>query len=213
MTDPNTNCPSGWQMTGYSKRTCGRANSSHLSCDSVFFPVSGGPYSQVCGRIRAYQYGAPEAFSAYNHCGQTTIDSAYVSDVAVMYGSPRQHIWTFANGAWENDSRHRVYNCPCDTNGVIPVPPFVGENYFCESGYLWLGYQNITDWTRLHSNDILWDGRDCHSTSTCCSLHNPPYFTKTLSQTSTDDLELRMCLYESGTYANVEVELVELNVK
>ena len=30
---------------------CGRANTSHLSCDSVFFPVSGGPYSQVCGRI------------------------------------------------------------------------------------------------------------------------------------------------------------------
>ena len=53
MTDPNTNCHSGWQLTGYSKRTCGRANSSRLSCDSVFFPVSGGPYSQVCGRIRA----------------------------------------------------------------------------------------------------------------------------------------------------------------
>ena len=213
MTDPNTNCPSGWQLTGYSNRTCGRASTSRLSCDSVFFPVSGGPYSQVCGRIRAYQYGAPEAFSAYNHRGQTTIDSAYVGGVAVMYGSPRQHIWTFANGAWENDSRHRVYNCPCDTNGVIPVPPFVGENYFCESGYLWPGYQNITDWTRLHSNDILWDGRDCHSTSTCCSLHNPPYFTKTLNQTTIDDLELRMCLYESGTYANIAVELVELNVK
>ena len=23
MTDPNTNCPSGWQLTGHSKRTCG----------------------------------------------------------------------------------------------------------------------------------------------------------------------------------------------
>ena len=106
MTDPNTSCPSGWNTTGYSKRTCGRANSSSLSCDSVFFPVSGGQYSQVCGRIRAYQYGAPEAFSAYKHREQTTIDSSYVSGVAVMYGSPRQHIWTFANGAWENDTTH-----------------------------------------------------------------------------------------------------------
>ena len=211
MTDPNTNCPSGWNMTGYSKRTCGRVNSSRLSCDSVFFPVSGVPYSQVCGRIRAYQYGVPDGFVGYNVHGQ--IDSAYAGGVVVMYGSPRQHIWTFANGARENDSKHRVYNCPCDTNGIIPVPPFVGENYFCESGYLWPGYQNITDWTRLHSNNILWDGRDCHSTSTCCSLHNPPYFTKPLSQTTTDDLELKMCLYESGTYANVAVELVELNVK
>ena len=41
MTDPNTNCPSGWNMTGYSKRTFGRAGTGDLSCDSVFFPVSG----------------------------------------------------------------------------------------------------------------------------------------------------------------------------
>ena len=92
MTDPNTNCPSGWQLTGYSKRTCGRANSSRLSCDSVFFPVIGGSYSQVCGRIRPYQYGLPDAFLAYYDREQTTIDSAYVSGAAVMYGSPQQHL-------------------------------------------------------------------------------------------------------------------------
>ncbi|CAI8045781.1 hypothetical protein GBAR_LOCUS25322, partial [Geodia barretti] len=56
MTDPNTSCPSGWQLTRYSKRTCGRVSPGSETCDSVFFPVSGGPYSQVCGRIRAYQY-------------------------------------------------------------------------------------------------------------------------------------------------------------
>ena len=88
MTDPDTNCPSGWNMTGYSKRTCGRANSSRLSCDSVFFPVRGGPYSQVCGMIRTYQWGLPDAFSTYYCRGQTTIDSAYVSGVAAIYGSP-----------------------------------------------------------------------------------------------------------------------------
>ena len=102
MTDSNTNCPSGWQMTGYSKRTCGRANSSRLSCDSVFFPVSGGPYSQVCGRIRAYQYGLPDGFYGYNHGGQTTIDSVYFCGVAVMYVSPQQHIRILEAGMWEN---------------------------------------------------------------------------------------------------------------
>ncbi|CAI8029501.1 hypothetical protein GBAR_LOCUS16760, partial [Geodia barretti] len=95
MTDPNTNCPSGWNMTGYSKRTCGKVSTGERTCDSVFFPVSGGPYSQVCGRIRAYQYGLPDAFWGYKYGGQTTIDSAYVCGVAVMHGSPRQHIWTF----------------------------------------------------------------------------------------------------------------------
>ena len=213
MRDPNTNCPSGWQLTGYSKRTCGRASSSSRSCDSVFFPVSGGPYSQVCGRIRAYQYGGPEAFFGYNVDGQTTIDSAYVSGVAVMYGSPRQHIWTFANGGAENNtfSGYNLNQCPCDISGENNmVPPFVGEDYFCESGRI---SGSGIPWNRLHSNDTLWDGRDCHSTSTCCSLHNPPYFTKTLSQTTTDDLELRMCLFNSASRDNIAVELVELYVK
>ena len=209
MTDPNTNCPSGWNMTGYYKRTCGRANSSRRSCDSVFFPVSGGPYSQVCGRIRAYQYGGPDAFQGYNDGGQTTIDSAYVCGVAVMYGSPRQHIWTFASGAWENDRRRQIWNCPCD-NGVISIPPFVGDDYFCESGYV---HGSGIPWNTFHSNDTLWDGRDCHSTSTCCSLHNPPYFTKPLNQTTSDDLELGMCFDESSSRSNIAVELVELYVK
>ena len=74
MTDPNTNCPSGWNMTRYSKRTCGRAGTGDLSCESVFFPVSGGPCSQVCYRIRAYQWGLPLAFHGYTHRGQTIID-------------------------------------------------------------------------------------------------------------------------------------------
>ena len=213
MTDPNTNCPSGWQMTGYSKRTCGRASTGSGTCDSVFFPVSGGPYSQVCGRIRAYQYGWPDAFYGYNYGTQTTIDSAYVSGVTVMYGSPQRHIWTFANGAWENDAATNSYGsmCPCDIsreNNMIPL--FVGEDYFCESGYV---YDSGIQQYILHSNDILWDGRDCHSNSTCCSLHNPPYFTKTLNQTTTDDLELRMCLWNAASSDNIAVELVELYVK
>ena len=217
MTDPNTSCPSGWNMTGYSKRTCGRFSNSSRSCDSVFFPVSGGPYSQVCGRIRAYQYGVPDAFNGYNHDGQTTIDSAYVSGVAVIYGSPRQHIWTFANGAVENFTTTISQGsiCSCDISGENNmIPPFVGEDYFCESGLVYPGFQNTTDLYKFHSNDILWDGRDCHSTSTCCSLHNSPYFTKTLNQTTTDDLELRMCLYNGASlFDNIAVELVELYVK
>ena len=211
MTDPNTNCPYGWLLTGYSKRTCGRASTGWNTCDSVFFPVSGGPYSQVCGRIRAYQYGWPDAFYGYDH-GQTTIDSAYVSGVAVMYGSPRQHIWTFASGPFENFIGHSHRSiCPCDIGGEYNmIPPFVGEDYFCESGYV---SGSGIPWNSLHSNDTLWDGRDCHSTSTCCSLHNPPYFSKTLSQTTTDDLELRMCLDTAAPSDDIAVELVELYVK
>ena len=214
MTDPNTECPSGWSIiTSDSKRTCGRASTRQYTCDSVFFPVSGGPYSQVCGRIRAYQSGRTQAFHGYIVDGYNTIDSIYFDGVAIMYGSPRQHIWTFANGRWENDTTHRSYNCPCDTSGDIPIPPFVGEDYFCESGYVYPGYRSSALERTFHSNDILWDGEDCHSSSSCCSLHNPPCFTKSLGQSTTDDLELRMCNYLPIRNSNKAVELVELYVK
>ena len=209
MTDPNTNCPSGWQLTGYSKRTCGRVKMWQGTCDSAFFPISGGPYSQVCGRIRAYQYGLPDAFFAYERGYRTTIDVSYVCGVAVMHGSPRQHIWTFANSAYENDHRQITGLCPCATRYNVSIPPFVGEDYFCESGYV--SGSSLPGYS-FHSSDVLWDGINCHSTSRCCSFHNPPYFTKTLNQTTTDDLELRICLWDN-TYDNIAVELVDLYVK
>ena len=213
MTDPNTNCPSGWSiLTDYSKRTCGRASTGGNTCDSVFFPVSEGPYSQVCGRIRAYQWRFCYGFLGFFR-GLTTIDRSYFDGVAVMHGSPQQHIWTFANGAWENDTTHRSFKCPCDTTGDVPIPPFVGEDYFCESGYVHPGYRNTTLERTFHSNDTLWDGEDCHSSSSCCSLHNPPYFTKSLGQSTTDYLELRLCHYYSIRNSNTAVELVELYVK
>ncbi|CAI8007604.1 hypothetical protein GBAR_LOCUS5292, partial [Geodia barretti] len=93
MTDPNTNCPPGWQLTSHSKRTCGKVNTSRFSCDSVFFSVSGGDYTSVCGSIRAYQYGHIDAFEAYHLGRVTTIEGAYVSGVSLTHGSPRQHIW------------------------------------------------------------------------------------------------------------------------
>ena len=63
-------------------------------------------------------------------------------------------------------------------------------------------YRNSTLEYTFHSNDTLWDGEDCHSSSSCCSLHNPPYFTKSLGQSTTDDLELRRCHYPPIQYSN-----------
>ena len=77
---------------------------------------------------------------------------------------------------------------------------------FCESGYINPGYYDRDAINQLHYNDTLWDGEDCHHTSTCCSLHNPPYFTKTLSDITDDDLEVRSCTFGSP----VAIELVEL---
>ena len=204
MTDPNTNCPSGWQLTRDSKRTCGRVNRRYsLTCDSVIFPVSGGAYTSVCGTIRAYQNGPTDAFEAYHIGRVTTIDGPYVSGVSLTHGSPRQHIWTFAAGIYESESTSRDA-CPCDATIDIDVPSFVGGDYFCESGVS-SGSAN-----GFHPDDPLWDGEGCISSSTCCSFNNPPYFTKQLPNPTTDDIEARICLLDSDD--DSPIEFIELYV-
>ena len=210
MTDSSTTCPSGWQLTGYSKRTCGRVSTGPRTCNSATFPVSGREYTRVCGRIKAYQWGATLAFYSYHNRYSTTIDVAYVDGVSVTHGSPQQHIWTFAAGFTEGNPTFTSI-CPCDASIDIRVPPFVGEDYFCESGV-----NEARSYSRrytLYSTDTLWDGEDCLPSSTCCSQHNPPYFIKQLPTPTTDDIEARVCLHNPSSHANIAVELVELYVQ
>ena len=204
MTDPTTSCPTGWQLTPHSKRTCGKLSFIVLSCDSVFFPVPGGAYNKVCGSIRAYQYGPTDAFEAYDDGLVTTIDEAYVSGVSLTHGTPRQHIWTFAAGTSEGEPTSDEA-CPCDATINIDIPPFVGGDYFCESGW------NSTYKPIFVEADPLWDGKGCASTSTCCEFNNPPYFTKQLTNPTTDDIEARICQLDSGE--DTPVEFIELYVK
>ena len=203
MTDPTTICPSGWQLTTHSKRTCGRATTGSLTCDSAIFPVSGGSYTRVCGRIKAYQYSRTDAFEAY-HLGQvTTIDGAYVAGVSLTHGSPRQHIWTFAAGSGEIQPTW-IDACPCDASISISTPDFVGTDYFCESG------QNTGSSFSFFPDDPLWDGQDCISSSSCCSFNTPPYFTKQFPTPTTDDIEARVCQLDGH---DSPVELIELYVQ
>ena len=211
MTDSSTTCPSGWQLTGYSKRTCGRVSTGFYTCDSATFPVSGGEYTRVCGRIKAYQWGQALAFHMYHAGTVNTISSGYVNGVSVTHGSPQQHIWTFAAGLSEGNPSWNTI-CPCDdSSSEIRVPPFVGEDYFCESGVN--GNWYLSSRNALHSTDTLWDGEDCLTSSTCCSRRNPPYFIKQLPTPTTDDIEARICLELFSHYSNIAVELVELYVQ
>ena len=205
MTDTSYNCPTGLSLTSYSKRTCGRSHTG-AGCSSTTFSVGGVPYSRVCGRIRGYQFGAAGAFLYYTQ----GIDSYYVDGVSLTHGAAgmRQHIWTFAAGATEvNQGSNIPEDCPCDAASYDRVPAFVGNDYFCESGL-------HSAWTlqSIITSDVLWDGQNCTSTSTCCQLNNPPWFTKNLSIATTDDIELRLCTDSGPTVDDVPIELIELYV-
>ena len=125
ITDSNTNCPEGWNMTDYSKRTCGRATDGRLICDSSVtrstFSVSGGEYSQE----------ESELINGDRHLG---------SEGHVLLGllhwcgcnacSPRQHIWSFVAGVAENYPKISTFLCPCDgfRSEYKTIPTFVGED-------------------------------------------------------------------------------------
>ncbi len=139
MTDPNQNCPDGLRMATRTEpplRTCGRVEGP--GCVSTTYSTYGVEYSKVCGRIIGYQNSTPDAFLSYFSNRALSIDDVYVDGVNLTHGqSPRQHIWTFAGALDETLSNTLV--CPC-TRPDLPytgvVPPFIGQDYFCETGSL-----------------------------------------------------------------------------
>ena len=206
MTNTSYNCPAGLQLTSNSTRACGRSHSG-AGCSSTKFSIeSMNRYGQVCGRIRAYQLGETAAFGSYNQ----GIDNHYVDGISLTCGiaDRRQHIWTFAAGLAEVSTHWPEYGCPCDNTGDSDrVPKFVGDDYFCESGVNQAWSNNLA----LHSDDVLWDGQACTSTSTCCQFNNPPWFTKNLLSATTDDIELRICT--NGHRDDIPFEFIELYVQ
>ena len=205
MTNPTQNCPSGFRLITSLKRSCGRPGSG---CVSTTFPVHGVQYSRVCGRVIAYQDKTPDAFAPYYHNRQVTIDGLYVDGVSLTHGqNPRKHIWTFA--AANDETRSGRSNCPCtktDTAYTGAVPPFIGQDYFCDTGS-----RNGIEFI-FYPDDPLWDGAGCGPTSTCCSFNNPPWFCKQLPQPTTDDIELRLCGNESLSNEDIGMENVELYI-
>ena len=210
MTDPSQQCPDGFRLaTRFTAplRTCGRPGPA--GCVSTTFPVHGIEYSQVCGRVIGYQFGTPEAFDFYYVHRSLTIDDSYVDGVTITHGQlPRQHIWTFAAALSETNANKWV--CPC-TRSDIPytgfVPPFIGQDYFCETGTR-NQYQGI-----LYTDDPLWDGQGCGGISTCCSFNNPPWFCKQLPQPTTDNIELRICATDAISNEDTPLEIVDMYIK
>ena len=184
---PSPNMSSPWARSDTPERSCVPPNNLD-NCQGLSFPVSGLTYNHVCGRIVGYAVNTPDAFADFNE--HNDIDFPYLDGVSVTYGSPRQHIWSFAAG-------FRANLCPCnsDYNGLHPPPAFVGDNYFCDGSY----------------NKALWDGQDC--TTACCTFNSPPYFNVTLPAPFSDPIEVRICYDQHDGDENVNVRLLELFVK
>ena len=125
-------CPGEWtKATQSGVSFCRVAGNGRYICSSAIFSTNGINYQKVCGRARGYQKGYASALHGFYY--PIPIDRAYVSGLSITYSSnPRRHIWTYAGGRGERYNNR--FNCPCSVHGGIKPPPFVGNNYYCESG-------------------------------------------------------------------------------
>ena len=207
MTNSSIQCPSGFTEHSDSNiRTCQRTGTS-AGCGSVMMDVPY-QYSRVCGRVRAYQVGSTNAFQGRFRPG---VDSNYVDGVSLTRGRPRQHIWTFVSGLQDYSGSSHPSLCPCNGGDTSP-PAFVGRDYFCELGnplFVTPAPPNPT----VYSDDPLWDGCGCDHSSNCCSFNNPPWFHKQLSNLTTDDVEMRVCIDEDTDNEDVYIDMIEIYVK
>jgi len=209
MTDPVQQCPDTWRYIASPKRTCGRTNNL-AGCSSASFNTQGTNYSRICGRVIGYQFGYTGAFEGYVYNYSATIEGYYVSGVSITHRNPRQHIWSFA--AAPSEQLYGPITCPC-TNSFntvpISIPPWVGSDYFCETGNSIAFIYNH----HFYEDDALWDGEDCGSRSSCCQFNNPPWFCKQLPQATSDNIEVRICNTDGYTTVDTPIEFVEIYVQ
>ena len=116
--------------------------------------------------------------------------------MSITYDSPRKHIWTYAGGERESTTDY-LDDCPCNSGITNYSPSFVGENYYCESATSYA--------------DVLWDGQQCNGLeSPCCTTPNMPWFTTTLNDATTSDIEVRACTVHYGV---TPFDILELYIK
>ena len=196
MHRPRSACPDGLLQVDSPRKACG--NRDGYGCNSITFSSHGVPYRRVCGMVRGYRHLSSDAFFRYDcpSC-ENDINSAYLDGVSITYGRPRTHIWSYAS-VWTKDDSAHPPRCPCNNDAELRTPDFVGEDYYCEGG----------------GDDELWDGKECTDVeSSCCRRPGLPWFCKELSEPTTDDLEVRLCIDQGVRDENVFVDLMQIYVQ
>ena len=189
-TTQGDSCPSGLRTvtnTTTDQTACGRTNNGE-GCTSLIYTTQG-TYRHVCGRARGYQYRFVAAFYGF-HTYKRGLESTYVYGLSITNGNLRNHLWSYVNGRSKLDLNYAnsdVCVCPCNGNypGANVVPSFVGNHYYCESGFV-DNFEKRVAW-----EDPLWDGKGCHTANnTCCNRFG--FFYRNITLTS-DDIEVRLC--------------------
>ena len=217
MSDATNTCPSDFRLCeSDGVRACGRRDHRGGKCDSAKYPSHGIGYQEVCGRVKGYEYGSPDAVEVMpgEDSIHNDINSHYVDGVSItrsQSGSGHKHIWTLMAGRYQKTPDDG--NCVCNfVHGAKQqIQKFIGRDYYCESGVA------SNSQKKLHTEHPLWEGNCSAEEKDCCSANgSPPWFHKTgltVSQSADDFLEIRICGDERKENEDVPVGFYEIYVK
>ena len=208
-------CPSGW--TSYNSYCRG---GQAAGCYSANYSTNYTKYSKVCGKVKGYQKGTMDGFfpSAYSHgiakhykpkTTSRSLEGVYVDGISITSGNrPRKHVWTYAVGL-SDDYNYTGVNCPCAKHPGPNPPSYVGSHYYCESGNT--GSQR--KFSKLYTDDPLWDGAGCLPENSCCHNIGMPWFFRQFPTTTTGHIEVRICHDQGFADEGVAIEQLQLYVQ
>ena len=197
-------CPGDLTFISSPIQSCGGLPTA--GCASANFSTHGISYSQVCGRLRGYQVGTPDAFGPYvNDPGKPDL---VIDGVLISHGKTQKHIWAYAIGHQKAPVSQNNVCCPCTDpkfNGV--VPPFIGNDYYCDSAV-----DSNPKLGKFYTTP-LWIGEGCTPPNFCCSHSGMPWFYKTLPVPTTDYIEIRNCHNSPPSDEDTALDLIELYIQ
>ena len=198
LNNTDMKCPDRFEVRNgtSSPPLCKRIDAS-AGCSSVIYPSNGTSYSQVCGTVRVHPEGTPDGFASHNNQIPRNVQSVnqnYVDGVSLTYGdcSNRNHIWTYTAAVTVGDSTRGCDQCTYMKPSNIPR-----TNFTCISAH-------CSDADNCFPN-TLW----CNEAQQCFGNET---FYRQLSESTTDNIEMRVCRDQDRDDEDILISFVELFV-
>ena len=197
----NSTCPCEWvNVTVDGTRYCTVANTDSQASWNIDHMC---PFSEVRGYVLVDQRGKPDGF--YGLSGG--LNGSYVDGISFTFGkTSRQHLFTYVVADEVTHDSNRA--CECQGSSFTNYPRFVLWDFMCDTGYFSSPYVTTSVAPRT-----LFTGEGCEEGSGCCHVAGAPWFYKGLSQTVSEDLEVRILADEDHSVEMILVRELELYVR
>ena len=180
------NCPPGMRTETVNTSTTCKVSEDKAGCTEIYYPVYNISYTQVSGRIRAYQIDTLDGFGTFTPSLRTenistnTLDSNYLDGVSISTNT--YHIWSFAGG------------CNCNNP---QKPKFIGDHYICNGSY----YRNFM---KPHE-ELIWENQQCNE--------NSDWFFRTSLPSNATDIRVRICRDQGRDDEDIALTELEIYIR